>query len=210
MTDIIQETQDQQDDSVDTPKKRTRKSKDESTDIQEDSDCETPSSNILGIFKLDSTLEIPKFQTGESACFDISAYLPENTKAKCISNLTTTYDRRVSDRGLMMNPGERALIPTGLVFDIPKGYCLEIYPRSGVSFKRGLTLNNCTAIIDSDYVEEVFISIHNTDDHSQYIKHGERIAQAKLVKLVDTSITELSEKPTQKTDRNGGFGSTGA
>lgn len=206
MTDIIQETQDQQDDSIEAPKKRVRKSKEETTD---DSETEAQSTNILGIFKLDSSIETPDFQTQDSACFDLSAFIPENSKAKCISNVTTTYNRRVSDRGLMLNPGERALIPTGLVFDIPKGYCLEIYPRSGVSFKRGLTLNNCTAIIDSDYVEEVFISIRNSDDHSQYIKHGERIAQAKLVKLVETKVVELTSKPQQKTDRNGGFGSTG-
>lgn len=167
------------------------------------------SSTKLGIYKLNPNAQIPAFQTEESACFDLSAVFEMGDNIKCVSQSQQETTRRVIDRGLTVHPGERFLIPTGLVFDIPKGYCLEIYPRSGVSFKRGLSLNNCTAIIDSDYIEQVYVSINNISGGSQYIQNGERIAQAKLVKLVDTQITELDTKPTQKTSRIGGFGSTG-
>ena len=101
------------------------------------------------------------------------------------------------------------LIPTGLVFDIPTGYCLEVYPRSGTSFKLGLGLSNSVGMIDSDYTEELFVSIINHSNVTQVVSHGERIAQAKLVPLVPTEIKEVKSKPKQKTSRTGGFGSTG-
>lgn len=174
---------------------------------QDENVTETPV-NKLGIFKLHKDAQIPKFATEDSACFDLMACFEQSDKVKCVSNGVQTF-RRVTDTGLAIHPGERFLIPTGLVFDIPKGYCMEIYPRSGISFKSGLNLSNCTAIIDSDYVEQTFISINNMGNDHLYIKSGDRIAQAKLVKLVPTEIIEIESKPEQKTSRDGGFGSTG-
>lgn len=163
----------------------------------------------LGIFKLQAEAVIPEFKTEESACFDLSAVLLTDAQVKIVTHGQSVTTRRVTDKGIAIHQGDRLLVPTGLAFDIPQGYCLEIYPRSGISFSRGISLNNCTAIIDSDYVEEVFVSVSNNGG-SQYIQHGERIAQAKLVKLVSTEVKVLTEKPQQKTSRKGGFGSTGS
>ena len=163
----------------------------------------------LGIFKLHAEAVIPEFKTEESACFDLSAVLLTDDQVKIVTHGQSVTTRRVTDKGIAIHQGDRLLVPTGLAFDIPQGYCLEIYPRSGISFSRGISLNNCTAIIDSDYVEEVFVSVSNNGG-SQYIQHGERIAQAKLVKLVSTEVKVLTEKPQQKTSRKGGFGSTGS
>lgn len=174
------------------------------------SDVEKNNSVQLGIFKLSSEVVIPQFQTDQSACFDLSGFFEIGEKIKHVSQSQMETVRRATDRGIAIMPNERFLIPTGLVFDIPQGYCLQIYPRSGTSYKLGLSLNNCTAIIDSDYVEQVYISVNNNSGSPQYIKTGERIAQAKLVKLVDTQISTLDSKPTQKTNRSGGFGSTGS
>lgn len=163
----------------------------------------------LGIFKLQAEAVIPEFKTEESACFDLSAVLLTDDQVKIVTHGQSVTTRRVTDKGIAIHQDDRLLVPTGLAFDIPQGYCLEIYPRSGISFSRGISLNNCTAIIDSDYVEEVFVSVSNNGG-SQYIQHGERIAQAKLVKLVSTEVKVLTEKPQQKTSRKSGFGSTGS
>ena len=199
-----------------TPKRRPKKDVSVTETVKKidfdgggDAETETVSTYKLGMFKLNDNAIIPEFKTTDSACFDLHACLSENDKVKYVSDGSSTLSaRRVTDKGVTLHQGDRVLIPTGLALDIPQGFCLELYPRSGISFSRGITLNNCTAIIDSDYVEELFISI-TSNGGSQYIEHGERIAQAKLVKLNEVVIKELVNKPTQKTNRKSGFGSTG-
>ncbi len=197
---------------LEEPKKKTRVSntKVETPKAESDDSTEEKADELtLGVFKLNPSANIPLFATKESACFDLAACFDQGSKIKCITTAQEGF-RRATDLGIAIHPGDRFLIPTGLAFDIPQGYCLEIYPRSGLSFTHGLSLSNCTAIIDSDYVKETFISINNIGSTSKYIKNGERIAQAKLVKLSsEVKIEELTVQPQQKTDRNGGFGSTG-
>jgi dUTP pyrophosphatase len=84
-----------------------------------------------------------------------------------------------------------------------------MHPRSGLSIKKGLILANCEGVIDSDYVEELMIPVVNTSDISYEISHGERIAQMELVRKEHFLYLHLTERPQQKTDRSGGFGSTG-
>jgi len=55
-------------------------------------------------------------------------------------------------------------VPTGLIFDIPLGFSLRIHPRSGLSYRRGISLSNCEGVIDSDYVEQTFVSVINNSD----------------------------------------------
>jgi len=106
-------------------------------------------------------------------------------------------------------PGERMMVPTGLIFDIPEGYSVRIHPRSGISYKNGVVLANCEGVIDSDYVEEIYVLLHNTATVNFVITPGDRIAQAELVKMESYTIEETTERPAQKTDRAGGMGSTG-
>jgi dUTP pyrophosphatase len=167
------------------------------------------SAQILKFFKLSPSSVIPKFATEQSACFDLTACFEIGDKIKCIAQSQNETLRRVTDRGIAIHPNERFLIPTGLILDIPQGYCVEVYIRSGISYKLGLTLNNCVGIIDSDYTEQLYISVANNSGTAQYIQKGERIAQAKLVKLVETVLEETLERPGVKTDRVSGFGSTG-
>tara|TARA_R110000868_G_scaffold142405_1_gene359741 strand:+ start:733 stop:1107 length:375 start_codon:yes stop_codon:yes gene_type:complete len=103
----------------------------------------------------------------------------------------------------------RVLIPTGLIFDIPEGHSIRIYPRSGLSFKMGLVTQNCEGIVDSDYVEECFLLLKNDSLSRVTITHGMRVAQAELVRNHDYVIMESLERPQKRTSRNGGFGSTG-
>ncbi len=140
----------------------------------------------LKIYKLHENAVMPKFGTLDSACFDISAY----------------GDHKIIGK-------QRDAIPTGLILDIPKGYSVRIHPRSGLAYKKGINLMNCEGIIDSDYIDELKILLYNTTDICFEISHGDRIAQGELVKTLDYSIEECYTAPNQKTDRIGGFGSTG-
>ena len=167
------------------------------------------SHQTLKFFKMSPLAIIPKFATEQAACFDLTACFEIGDKIKCIAQSQNETLRRATDRGIAIHPNERFLIPTGLILDIPQGYCVEVYIRSGISYKLGLTLNNCVGIIDSDYTEQLYISVANNSGTAQYIQKGERIAQAKLVKLVETVLEETLERPGLKTDRVSGFGSTG-
>lgn len=170
----------------------------------------------LGVFRMHNDVPEIKHATLGSACFDVAAYLPDgkivnfynsfNEKKSTVSRNFTAY----SVIGIALDPGMRALIPTGLIFDIPSGYSVRMHPRSGISFKSGITLTNSEGVIDSDYVEEVFVSVRNISDKRVIIANGERIAQAELIKNVEYSIINLSKSPDQKTTRTGGFGSTGS
>ena len=93
--------------------------------------------------------------------------------------------------------------------DIPENHSVRVYPRSGLSSKKGLNLINCVGIIDADYVEEVFIPVYNNSQERLRIYNGERIAQAEMTYNQRPILDFIFEKPVQKSDRSGGFGSTG-
>jgi dUTP pyrophosphatase len=96
-----------------------------------------------------------------------------------------------------------------LIFDIPEGYSVRLHPRSSISLKKGLVMPNGEGIVDSDYILETFIMLYNSSADEVRIKHGERIAQGELIKTLDYSLEESIIIPEQKTNRVGGFGSTG-
>lgn len=164
----------------------------------------------LGIHKTHPDIVLPKFQTRQSACFDL-AYQPHGKQtASGYNRVNKPISRQINATGsLVIAPAERMMVPTGLIFDIPEGFSVRVHPRSGLSFKNGIVLANCEGVIDSDYVEELYVLIHNTSDQNFVISVGDRIAQAELVCSVLTTIEEVKERPVQKTDRAGGMGSTG-
>ena len=96
-----------------------------------------------------------------------------------------------------------------MIFDIPEGYSVRLHSRSGLAWKDGVYLTNCEGIIDSDYVDPVFVMMSNISQSPKTINNGDRICQAELVEKVYHSLTEIQDPPTQKTERDGGFGSTG-
>lgn len=114
----------------------------------------------------------------------------------------------MSDK-IIINPGERLLIPTGLIFDIPENHSIRIHARSGLSLKQGLALANAEGVVDSDYVDPTFIMMINNSNAVATIKHGDRIAQGELVPVLQSEFQEIPTPPKQKTDRQGGLGSTG-
>lgn len=164
----------------------------------------------LSTYKLYKDVETPVFETELAACFDLKAYLKH--KEYCI--IYNTYNVKISpefyEDTLILQPGNRALIPTGLIFDIPIGYSLRLHVRSGIALKYGLTLANCEGIIDADYTKQVYLTLLNTSNTAVNIEHGNRICQAELIKQQKYDIVEVSDKPeNKKSSRTGGFGSTG-
>ena len=104
--------------------------------------------------------------------------------------------------------GSNQLIPTGISIEVPNGYCAKIYARSGIADKRGLAPSNGVGIIDSDYRGQVFVSLANHSEVTQYVEPGERIAQIMIEKVEPFAWAQVDE--LDETNRGiGGFGSTG-
>jgi dUTP pyrophosphatase len=110
--------------------------------------------------------------------------------------------------GAVLEPGERALVETGIAVAIPEGYEGQIRPRSGVARKEGLTVLNSPGTIDSDYRGEVKVLVVNLGQREIDICDGDRIAQLVICPVVQAHLVEVEE--LDDTDRgSGGFGSTG-
>ena len=165
--------------------------------------------NRLNIYKTHPNIVLPKFATKQSACFDISFQAEGKYSYSGFNVYNAPFERSLSSGTIRVMPGDRVLVPTGLIFDIPEGYSVRIHPRSGLSYKHGLVLANLEAVIDSDYIQETFVLLTNNSEVSQDITNGDRIAQGELVKKEEYILWEIMQAPTQKTDRIGGLGSTG-
>ena len=145
-------------------------------------------SERLGCYRLKKNAKLPSKGTQQAACYDLYA---------CV------------DKPLKLDPRERVLVPTGLILDIPRGFSARIHTRSGMAAKKGIGLSVSQGIIDSDYVEEFFVPMVNNTEKYFHIHDGDRVAQLELVRETVTEMVEIENRPTQKTDRDGGFGSTG-
>jgi dUTP pyrophosphatase len=163
----------------------------------------------LNVYLTSPYASLPKLATSQSACFDVSACLKQ-ADVVVYGPHTEKKTEKVSELNqFVLYPKQRAAIPTGLILDIPEGYSVRLHPRSGLALKNGITMTNCEGIIDSDYVEELKVILTNTGADPFTLCHGDRICQAELVKNLDYTLEQCYTAPKQKTDRNGGFGSTG-
>lgn len=151
----------------------------------------TASQPTLNIIRLESAdgLDLPSYETSGSAGMDIRAAVPD-------------------DRQIVLLPGRRALVPTGLVFEIPEGFEVQIRPRSGLAFKHGITCLNTPGTIDSDYRGEIKILLINLGDDDFRIERGMRIAQAIFAPVIQPKIVEKTTISDTNRGANG-FGSTG-
>lgn len=116
--------------------------------------------------------------------------------------------RACLEEEVVIEPGETALIPTGLVLEIPPGYAGLVCARSGLATKQGLAPANKVGVIDSDYRGEVLVSLHNHGRERQVILPGQRIAQLLIVPVLACAF-EACEDLTPTKRGVGGFGSTG-
>lgn len=130
----------------------------------------------------------PKFAHDDDACFDLTACTREPSG------------------------GRSMLYDTGLVFDIPDGYHIKVYSRSGLGFKYDLRLCNSTGIIDAGYLDTIKVKLTYDGPVSyrpDFPMVGDRVAQAMLVKNVKTDLIEVEEIDKQTERGYGGLGSTG-
>ena len=167
----------------------------------------------MNVYKVNDRASIPEYATDGSACFDIKACIQKGQRLKSYNAWNKEMPIVVKGVGpepdaFQLPPSIRVLVPTGLIFDIPEDHVMKLYIRSSKALKKGLTMANGVGIIDSDYVEESFMMLENVSESMAVIAHGESIAQCLIEKTLRMEITEINEKPVQKTDRNGGFGST--
>lgn len=132
-------------------------------------------------------LSLPRYMTDHAAGMDICA--------------------AVNDE-LVLPPGERAMVPTGVAISIPEGYEAEIRPRSGLAFKNGVTLVNSPGTIDADYRGEIMVLMVNLGKAPFRIRRGDRIAQMLLHK-VSRVVWEVCDALDQTKRGAGGFGHTG-
>jgi len=116
--------------------------------------------------------------------------------------------RAAVSEDLLLEPGERALVPTGLALELPQGWEGQVRPRSGLAIRYGISLLNSPGTIDSDYRGEVKVVLANLGGEPMTIRRGDRIAQLVVSPVSRVMVREVSE--LSPTDRGaGGFGSTG-
>ena len=136
----------------------------------------------------------PRFSDDGSSGFDLRAWIDNNEKR------------------ITLKPLERALIHTGIYFEVPEFCEIQVRPRSGLAIKKGLSIINTPGTIDESYTGECCILAVNLSDSAITIEDGDRIAQGVLCPVLNGKMTELIEieEITKVTERNdGGFGHTG-
>jgi len=109
---------------------------------------------------------------------------------------------------ITLQPGERAMIPTGLSFEIPPGFEIQVRPRSGWAAKKGVTVVNSPGTVDADYRGEVLVALINLGQEPMEIVDQDRMAQAVLCPVVQAQFHEVTELSDSERGA-GGFGSTG-
>lgn len=131
--------------------------------------------------------DLPAYQSAGASGFDVRAQL---------------------EKSMILKPGERALVPTGLSFEIPFGFEIQARPRSGWALKQGMTLMNTPGTIDADYRGEVKIIVVNLGQEPVEIKDQERVAQLVIAPVLQARF-EIVEDLGNTARGAGGFGSTG-
>ena len=156
-----------------------------------------------------TTNELPQYGTIESAGCDLRAEL-SLINSKFLFNVDVFYKTlEKTDYKIVINPGGRALIPTGLQMALPVGYEAQVRPRSGLALKHGITVLNTPGTIDADYRGDIGVILINHGTEPFVIEQGDRIAQLVINEIIQGVFTEVDI--LTETDRGvGGFGHTGS
>ena len=147
---------------------------------------------IVGVLRVrpdaDDGLPLPAYMTPGAAGMDVVAAIEED---------------------LVLEPGDRAAVSTGLAFALPQGFEMQVRPRSGLALRHGITVANAPGTVDSDFRGEVKVLLVNLGSDAYTVARGDRIAQLVVAPVVQATLRlESALDPTERSD--GGFGSTGA
>lgn len=167
---------------------------------------ENPSAIIERLYE---DVELPTRATAGSAGYDVRAYLRAR-RVRCsdgVAQAERDCDERDGAWGLELGPREMALVPLGFRTRLPRDVEAQVRPRSGQTFKHGLTIPNAPGTVDPDYAEEWMVIVRNDSPVARRVVHGERIAQVVFARWVAVELREDAVRRT--TERAGGFGSTG-
>lgn len=135
-------------------------------------------------------LPLPAYETVDSAGMDLRAAVPEGEP-------------------VVIRPGDRFAVPTGLAMAIPRGFEGQVRPRSGLALKFGISCPNTPGTVDSDYRGEVKVILINLGAEDFTVRRGDRIAQMIIAPVIQATVAEVTD--LDETARGtGGFGSTGA
>lgn len=148
--------------------------------------------SVLRLVWADPEVALPDYATAGAAGADVRANFPHEER----------------EDGIILAPGARALIPTGIALAIPEGFEVQVRPRSGLALRRGVTLLNTPGTIDSDYRGPLGVILVNLGTEPFHVEHGERIAQLVVAPVARAALDEATS--LGDTARGGGgFGSTG-
>lgn len=134
-------------------------------------------------------VKVPTYGTAGAACFDIAAYMPDE------------YSKFIA-------PGASGKFRTGLKFEVPEGFVMLAFSRSGHGFKDGIRLANCVGVIDSDYRGELGVKLTNDGDKPFAVRDGDRICQAMILPVSQVTFIE-GEDLSETVRGENGYGSTG-
>ena len=150
-----------------------------------------------------SSNELPKYAHKGDAGFDLRANVEEIENDNYLFNAI-----KFNATTIILNPGGRVLIPTGLYMAIPEGYELQIRPRSGLALKYGITVVNTPGTIDAVYRGNIGVILKNDGTEPFIIEQGDRIAQGVLNKVEEANLIETDS--LDETDRSdSGYGKSG-
>ena len=136
--------------------------------------AKTKNEPVLKYYKIHENAKDPIYATKGSACFDLHACLDGIEKYKIRQDtVNREVQKPIRNGTLQICNMERVLVPTGLIFDIPEGYSVRLHSRSGLAWKEGLYLTNCEGVIDSDYVDPVFVMMTSISQSPKTINNGD-------------------------------------
>ena len=152
----------------------------------------TPTVRLRRTRQADADIALPHYATAGAAGADLHANLAPSDR----------------DSGIRIESMARAVIPTGLMAEIPEGFEIQIRPRSGLAVDRGITVLNAPGTIDNDYRGEIAIVLVNLGTEAYTVRHGERVAQCVIASVFRASFSPVAGLSATRRGKQG-FGSTG-
>ena len=161
--------------------------------------------------KFYKTLEVKSPTRGTEVAAGIDFFIPENTEAFVEAFKQKNPDIQIDSTGIVLGPHERVNIPSGIKAEVPHGYALIAFNKSGVSLKYGLDVG--ASVVDEDYQGVIHLSLVNTSENIIPLSYGQKIIQFVLLPVnyeLPEEVKTEEELFTRDSDRGaGGFGSTG-